>query len=110
MNAISCQIMSNKVGQNPDFSKKLIFSLVPIFTIWLLHAKCAVLCGKPPDRMKIHKIFVNFCYCTMLGVNWKYQFFSKEGFFESKNMTKIGKFYADLTEKMSKILTVWTVN
>ena len=53
-NCFSCQKKCNKVGQNLDLSKKLISSLVTIFTILLLDAKCAILCGKPLDRMKIY--------------------------------------------------------
>ena len=49
-----------------------------------LDAKWAILGGKPLEIMKIQNICFNFYFCNMLGVNWKYQIFSKESFFESK--------------------------
>ena len=43
----------------------------------------------------------------MLGVNWKWYFFSKERYLQSKKLTKIALFSFDLTEKIWIFLTVW---
>ena len=45
----------------------------------------------------------------MLGVNWKWYFFSKEEYLQSKKLAKISIKNFDLTEKIGLFLTVWCV-
>ena len=78
-----------EVTQKVHILKKSSFLLMTPFTFWALIAKCAILCGKSLHRVKIHKICYYFHYCNMLGVNWKWYFFSKEWFLQGK---KLGKF------------------
>ena len=78
-----------EVAQKVHILKKSSFLLMTPFTFWALIAKCAILCGKSLHRVKIHKICYYFHFCNMLGVNWKWYFFSKEWFLQGKKLGKI---------------------
>ena len=92
-NVLKCLLQSLKVSTNFNFSINLSFLLMTPFIIWVLDSKCAVLCGKALDRMKVYKICYNFHYCNMLGMNWKWVFFSKEWFLQCTNLGKIKFFH-----------------
>ena len=82
-NSTNRMLGSPKVAEIVDIFKIAKFLLKTPSSFWSIIDKCAVLCGKALYFVKIHKICFNFYYCNMLGVNWKYYFFSKEMILQS---------------------------